>query len=280
MADQTVLYHRETVKPLNSLGFHYFIETNKLKLVSFYEDPAYPNKSIINVVNRNYWRDDRPRSYYKLEWAARKHGIKEAFVVDTGRDMAELPFARSKSPGSCIVAYEKVPFKSYLEQEQEYAGPFLQQLLFVLKNLKKGGMAIFRVYDMYTPLSAHCFAAMQRAFRSVVVEKPPVSLAHKSDRFIVCKEYAGAPNEVVSLLEGIVKKDDYRILAINHPFFDYEQFFPLIQKKNHELNQAQYVEINKMIRYINKGNFYGEDYEEFLQKQEEFNRQYAAEMAS
>lgn len=276
MAAPQVLYHRETVKPLNALGFHYFIETNRNKLISFYSDPNYPNKSIINVVNRNYWRDDRPRSYYKLEWAARTYGIKEAFVVDTGRALADLPFARAKAPGDCIVAYEKVEFKSYQEQEQEYAGAFLQQLLLVLKRLRKGGTALFRVYDMYTPLSAHCFAALRRAFREVEIAKPPVSLAHKSDRFLVCRGFGGAPAEAVALLEEIVKRDDYRILAIAHPFFDPTDFLQELQKRNHELNQAQYEEINKMIAYINKGNYYGEAYEEFKRQQEAFNQEYAA----
>lgn len=274
MAEQAVVFHRETVKPLNALGFHYFIETNKLKLVSFFADPNYPNKSILSVVHRNYWKDDKPRSFYKLEWLARAHGIEEAFVVDTGRALAELPFRRAKAPGACIVAYEKVEFKSYLEQEQEYAGAFVQQVLFVLKNLKKGGTAVFRVYDMYTPLSAHLYAALSRAFRAVSVEKPPVSLAHKSDRMLVCKEFAGAPADVVALLSSIVKKDDYRVLAVHHPFFEYEEFLPTLQKRNHELNQAQYMEINKMINYLNKGNFYGEDYEEFKRLQGEFNAQY------
>lgn len=274
MAEQAVIYHHETVKPLNALGFHYFIETNKLKLVSFFADPNYPNKSILSVVHRNYWKDDKPRSFYKLEWLARTHGIHEAFVVDTGRALEEVPFRKSKVPGDCIIAYEKVEFKSYLEQEQEYAAAFLQQVLFVLKKLKTGGTAVFRVYDMYTPLSAHLFAVLSRAFRVVSVEKPAISLAHKSDRMLVCKEFAGAPSDVIAVLEGIVKKDNYNILSVNHPFFEYEEFLPTLQKRNHELNQAQYMEINKMITYLNKGNFYGEDYEEFKRLQEDFNAKY------
>lgn len=272
MAEFRVLYQEELVKPLNVLGYHYFIETNKQKLIDFYTNPNYPNKSIINVVNANYYLDDKPRSYYKLLELKVFFGIERAFVLG---DLGELPIEKEKSPSNCIIAYETIAFNSYHYQEQEYAGAFLRQLLFVLQKLKVGGTAVFRIYEVYTPLMAHCVALLFRYFDMALFYKPKVSLAHKTDRLLICQKLEKEPpKEVIALLEEIIANGNFNILAIAHPDFNYDEIISDLQTTNHDLSLKQYIEINTMISYINKGNYYGEDYEEFKQRQEEFNSTY------
>lgn len=273
---KVVVYAPETPKPLNVLGFHYFIETNKQKLINFYTDPSYPNKTIIDVVNDNQYKRDKARSYYKLRELCDAYQIDAAHVVDMGKELKEVPFKQLPLKNcAAFIGYETIKFQSYHYQEQEYAGAFVQQVLMMLKNLKRGGFAAFRVFDMYCPLSLHLFAMLRRVFESVEVFKPLVSLRYKSDRFVVCKGFKDNGNDVIAVLEAIVTKDNYDIVAIQHPAFEADDAtVKSLQRFNHDLNTKQYVEINKMISYINKGNYYGDDYEEFRREQDAFNAKY------
>lgn len=273
---KVVVYAPETPKPMNSLGFHYFIETNKQKLINFYTDPSYPNKTIIDVVNDNQYKRDKTRSYYKLRELCDVYKVDAAHVVDSGKELKEVPFKRLPLKNcAAFIGYETIKFQSYHYQEQEYMGAFVAQLRMMLKNLKKGGFAAFRVFDMYCPLSLHLFAMLRRVFEEVEVFKPLVSLRYKSDRFVVCKGFKDNADDAIAVLDAMAAKDNYDVVKVLHPAFEADDTtIKSLQRYNHELNYKQYVEINKMITYINKGNYYGDDYEEFRREQDAFNAKY------
>ena len=106
------------------------------------------------------------------------------------------------------------------------------------------------------------------------IVKPLTSKSSSSERFLVCMEFNGkVDNKQMKHLEEIYKKILEQENADNFLgdiFPGYKMSDPLrevIVHSNMEITNSQMVMINKMVHYINGGNFFGDLYHSYRANQ-------------
>lgn len=173
-------------------------------------------------------------------------------------------------PANLIVAnFDKSKWRDYKYQEQEFLSIFLGEIIVIFELLENGGCAIIKIFDCYTNLTLKLIQLLADHFEHIDIKKPLMSIPSKSERYLVCKHFK-KPKKRVNLL------DTYNKIVVNerNGFFWNDcnlQIELSLQKKIIQMNKLlaiqQFNHINKIIKYNEEGNFFGDTYHEYRNQQ-------------
>lgn len=163
-------------------------------------------------------------------------------------------------------------------QEAEAYTLLLGEIITALKVQNKGGHFVLKIFSTFTPLTVKLVLLLTSFYKDVIVTKPLMSRMSNSERYIVCKHFKTAPNDkktqvktnqLVTLLTSI-KKDEARGHFVSNIAPKYEIPTPigkLFRCTSMRQSNLQMMQINTMMQYLRDGDFYGDQYNQFRNKQ-------------
>jgi 23S rRNA U2552 (ribose-2'-O)-methylase RlmE/FtsJ len=142
---------------------------------------------------------------------------------------------------------------------------------------KKGGNAVFKIYDIYTNITIKLICILKSFYKDVYLCKPLTSRNFKSERFLVCKDFKFSKgnklttmlNKLVNILEEMNKIESKNNYIVDI-FTDYDLDDNLIKDiitYNLFLSNKQHVAINNIVEYKNSGNYFGDIYHKYRDMQ-------------
>jgi len=162
-------------------------------------------------------------------------------------------------------------------QEQEAYKLIIGEILTALKIQNKSGSFILKLFEIYTDISIKIISILSSVYETTIITKPLTSRPSNSERYIVCKDYKGIDNIVIKalekLLEEIVNKENNKMyLADILPEYEINiNYRYTMNVSSINLSNIQHSSINKMVRYINSGNYYGDMYHQYMEQQQKAN---------
>jgi 23S rRNA U2552 (ribose-2'-O)-methylase RlmE/FtsJ len=156
-------------------------------------------------------------------------------------------------------------------QEQLYYQSLINYIILSLKNQKKGGHLVLKIYDTATHNTVKLLYLLQHFYTNIFITKPYTSDPKKSDKYIIATNFKNKDNEIINKLESIKSnmgniKNKFVGTFLNKLSIP-EDFETVIKYMNIEILNNQFIEINKLITYINSGNFFSDAYHNYLNEQ-------------
>jgi len=162
-------------------------------------------------------------------------------------------------------------------QEQEAYKLILGEIITAFKVQEKGGSFVLKLFEIYTDISIKMISILSSVYDKVYITKPLTSRPSNSERYVVCKGFKGVDSAVIKameeLLENINKNElNKMFLADILPNYKINQEMKYTTNVSSIiLSNVQHESINKMITYINSGNYYGDQYHQYLEEQQKAN---------
>ncbi len=146
----------------------------------------------------------------------------------------------------------------------------LFELITVLKNQKKGGIIVFKYYDIFTISSIRFINILQLYYENVYVYNPKIENKN-SDKFIVCVNYKGLNKtelkHIENIYKDIIKDNNLFLLDLVNKDVEDNKLYDNIRNINIENNVKI---INNIKNYIH--NVDNNDMTEILQYRNELNK--------
>jgi len=141
-----------------------------------------------------------------------------------------------------------------------------------LIDLKKDGNMIIRIGDIYTDPTIKLIMLLKSLFKYVYIYKPYYSRSVDSEKYIICKEFNKSTyNNIATKLEKSIKliKDnqDKFVTDILSDMPILKEVETVITFINLYFSGIQHREKNKIIKYIESENYFGTEYQDYLDRQ-------------
>lgn len=135
-------------------------------------------------------------------------------------------------------------YKNFYNQEVQFI-PDLEKTLKECDNLKPGGCCITRIYNIFLNNTIEIIIKFISLFKEVYIFKPETVDNYKVDKYLICIDKLNKPKP----------NNDKQIKNLN--------------EINSKFINEQTRVINEVINYINKRNYHGLDYNNYIEKQKE-----------
>lgn len=149
----------------------------------------------------------------------------------------------------------------------------LSNILLVLKVQSKNGNFILRLNDIYTNFTLKMINILHDCYKEVYICKPLFSRDYTNEKYLICKNLNMSDkdkNNLISKLEKILNDFNKSNLVITDLISDkvYKmEEIKSIVSINNNLSNNEHNNINKIIDYRNKKNYFGEEYNKFRNNQ-------------
>ena len=165
-------------------------------------------------------------------------------------------------------------------QEGEYLKLLVYQINKLLQHQKKNGSCIIKIYETYTTSMVKIIIFLSSLYNKTFIVKPLTSRPSISEKYIVCngfkygendKELKDISKSIEKMVEEIKKNNKMKVMDV---FTNYqisnELKYRILQANIHLMN-SQSIGYNKILSFIDGGNYYGDEYQDNKQKQIEAN---------
>lgn len=160
-------------------------------------------------------------------------------------------------------------------KEQESYILIFGEIVAALTVQNKGGNFVLKMFDTFTMVSVKMIYLLCMFYEDVYITKPYTSLSSDDEKYIVCKNFKYDQKEITKelkyLTEILNKMDtnppkqfiDDIISKMEVP----SNFINMIKYSNIELINSQQITINKIVTFIKNNNYFGEDYHNYKDNQ-------------
>ena len=162
-------------------------------------------------------------------------------------------------------------------KEQESYILIFGEIVAALTVQNKGGNFVLKMFDTFTMVSVKMIYLLSMFYDDVYITKPYTSLSSEDEKYIVCKNFKYDQKEITKelkyLTEILIKMDT---TSPNNQFIDDiiskmevpSNFLNMIKYSNIELLNSQQITINKIVTFIKNNNYFGEDYHNYKDNQD------------
>lgn len=178
-----------------------------------------------------------------------------------------------KKKANFITANGGINWKTDVLQEQDAFKLILSQIITAVQIQESNGTFVCKFYEMFTNITTKLLSILTTFYKKVYIAKPLMSRDAKSERFLVCLDFIDSKDNKtkISKLESILSEinNNHKLNIVDY-FSEYKLDDVLkanIIRSNTILQNKQFTDINKMIVFINKQNFRGDEYFNYKEKQ-------------
>ena len=168
------------------------------------------------------------------------------------------------------------PWRDENFQEQEAYILLLSEIYCGLKVQKEGGTFVLKIFETFTEVTVKMIEILKRYYEQVILIKPLLSRPSNSEKYLICLNYSPSKNlKHLDKLYDTIKqanKDSNLYLTDIFPEYNIDPQLDLIMKlSSTKMSNEQHRQINRMISYMEAGNYYGEEYRKCLVDRREAN---------
>jgi 23S rRNA U2552 (ribose-2'-O)-methylase RlmE/FtsJ len=162
-------------------------------------------------------------------------------------------------------------------QEQEAYKLILGEILTCLKIQLFGGVFIIKFFEIYTDISIKIISILDALYEQVYITKPFTSRLSNSERYLICIKFKGIKQEIINKLEKLLENinkasdNDMYLTDLLQDYVIDNKLKTIINYSSITLSNLQHSSINKMCKYINYGNYFGELYHQYIEEQQKAN---------
>lgn len=161
--------------------------------------------------------------------------------------------------------------KNFKEQESYIL--FFGEIVAAISVQNKGGDFVLKMFDTFTETSIKMIYILNMFYENTYIYKPLTSLNSEDEKYIICKNFKFNQKDIVKelkyLTEILNKMDtDKFIDGIITKLIIPDDFINTIKFSNIELINKQQITINKIVTFIKNNNYFGEDYHNYKDIQE------------
>lgn len=176
-----------------------------------------------------------------------------------------------------VVTDINIEWKDHNYQEQESFKTIISQIYCSLNILKKDGNLVLKCYESFSQITIKLMIILTLCFDNIYITKPLISRPSNSERFIVCTGYKSKKineskiKKLYEIIEEIYKTKDMYIVDIFSEYKlndDIENINKLI---NTNISNNQFKSINEMMTYLKSGNYFGDEYNKYIELQTKAN---------
>lgn len=167
-----------------------------------------------------------------------------------------------------ITAYGEDSWKYDYTAESEAFLLLLNELLLAVSNQKNGGTFVCKIFETFTNTTCKMIEMLTQFYDKVYIVKPMTSRTYSYEKFLVCTGFTHNKDNVKKL-EEIISSNKNKLNLVNI-FPEYtldKKFAETMTQTNIKLSNAQYECLNKMFTYIEKQNFFGDEYHQRIKIQ-------------
>lgn len=159
-------------------------------------------------------------------------------------------------------------------QEQEAFKLILGEIITALKIQKENGTFILKIFDIFTNITIKLICLLAEFYEDISIFKPFTSRISNSEKYIICEKFKNHKNykynidKLEKLLEecNTLQENEYLCDIISNYTLQ-DELKEYILTINKELVNKQFIEINKIITYINNKNYFGDEYHKYKENQ-------------
>lgn len=153
-------------------------------------------------------------------------------------------------------------------QEQESYKLILGQILACIKIQKLGGNFVIKIFDIFTKLTIKLINIIQSFYDNVFIYKPYTSRLSNSEKYIIAKNFkSNNLQSKIKKLENLLENMPDNCIDIISNYNIQNNIFTKIKDLNINLSNKQFIEMNKIISYINEKDYFGDKYHIYLKNQ-------------
>jgi len=157
-------------------------------------------------------------------------------------------------------------------KEQESYILIFGEIVAALSVQNKGGHFVLKMFDTFTDTSVKMIYILNMFYDEVFIFKPFTSLESDDEKYVVCKNFKFNQKDIVKELKYLTDMLDN---MDTNKFIDdiitkltvSDDFITTIKFSNIELINNQQITINKIVTFIKKNNYFGEDYHNYKNNQ-------------
>jgi 23S rRNA U2552 (ribose-2'-O)-methylase RlmE/FtsJ len=159
-------------------------------------------------------------------------------------------------------------------QEQEAYRLVLGEIITALKTQADGGSFVLKLFEIYTDISIKMISILSSVYANVYITKPLTSRPSNSERYVVCKGFKGIDSKIIKSMEELLERinsNESQGMFLSEILPEYTidtQTKYVTNVSSIIMSNIQHESINKMITYINSGNYYGDQYHQYLDEQQ------------
>ena len=160
--------------------------------------------------------------------------------------------------------------------EQNYFLSLFKNLLETIKNQKKNGSCIIKIFETFTNISIKFISILISLYEKVFIIKPLTSRPSISEKFIVCigfkftdkdKEYINAYKKIEEINTLLNKNPKMKLYDIFKSYnIDNELKIKFI-KLNTLISNKLFKAIGENVNFVNGQNYYGDKYQNYREEQ-------------
>lgn len=249
-----------------------FVQSLMFYREKFYRDHSRDEHYTISLEDHDVpsFKKDFKRVYSKVK-------IYEQDGGDLTTRQSINGFEQFSKKADFITADGGFDWKNENFQEQEAYRLILGEIITAFKIQKPGGSFVLKIFETYTDVSMRLLMILSSAYEDVFIFKPFTSRPSNSERYVICKNYSIVSNTVINKLIDLLEEmnSQHEIAREIADFMvDIEiphKYMNTINVASSQLNNIQFIAINKIIAFVESRNYYGDQYRKFLSLQQEAN---------
>jgi 23S rRNA U2552 (ribose-2'-O)-methylase RlmE/FtsJ len=177
---------------------------------------------------------------------------------------------KSKDTYDIVMCDNMMKILDYNNEEQDFFTGLLKQVIYGIKNQKKGGSMILQIYDMFTYPTVKLITLLQVFYDDVYIIKPFTSNVMSLNKYIVGVGFK--QNGLLLQLEKILVDsggEDINDIFVNLSIPErHKKIFLFV---NPLLTSSNIGSINNYYGFIKKNNYFGDQYKNFKDDQIKWN---------
>lgn len=226
-----------------------------------------------------YYAKEKPQKFFLHETCDKKTSKKseqdngDLTNLKTINNFHEEFKKKSNKLANLVTADGGFVWKHENYQEQEMYGLLLGEIIAGLKVQAVGGNFVIKFFESYTDITIKYMAILQHFYQDVYVVKPLTSRSCNSEKYLVCVKFKKSKSSEIKVLEELLDKIKREERNGNYLVDIFEKYqIPdnlrdTVLKLNMEITNEQMTMINKIVQYINSGNYFGDIYHLYKAKQ-------------
>lgn len=243
----------------------------------FYDKKDYSKDEhyVISIADDGVTRVPSFRKDFKEEYSRVKIYEQDGGDLTDTRSIDK--FAKFSSKANLVTADGGFEWKDENYQEQEAYRLIIGEIITALRVQANGGSFILKLFEIYRDISIKIISILTSVYTEVYITKPLTSRPSNSERYLVCKGFKGVDEQFITKMEEFLERVNTHeksglFLADILPNYTIDRETELVTNiSSIILSNTQHETINKMITYIKSGNYYGDQYHQYLEEQQKAN---------
>lgn len=226
-----------------------------------------------------YYSKEKPqrfilhKTYSKQEAGASK--LKDNGDITNPKTILLFGGAMREKP-SLITADGGFDWSNENAQEQEAYRLIFGQIVAAVQLQSKGGNFVCKFFESFTSVTIKFMYILSLFYDKIYLVKPFTSRSSNSEKYAVCLNYkfddknklrASMLNTLNNMLTTI---HDNSSEILNDMFFDFnipKNYLTTVLNLNITIANQQFKEINRMVKFIDSQNYYGDEYQKSREQQ-------------